>query len=403
MPENTSLKPFLQTWAAWLGMIGVVLGLVLVGVATVTGWMESLPAGQNAVISGLVIAVGSAVSAVSYRYLRTIVMQVAGGITVLAGLWAIIGPFILSYPLDSVLLVVSVLVGVLIASLAGFALISAPPIDDAAKPLNDIFGQTWRGWAGMPGLVAGVLLLTLAFLANGEASSVVRVNTGVVGAALAILSALCAFGYGRQREAVVQLAGWLTVLVGFWAVISAFVLGTVGSSHFLVTVFTGLLAVLTASYALLTTPAADGTRSFFDFDISTTRLELPAAFWTWRVWLGVLGCSAGIALILVAAMTGWVESLPAGQVAVLTGLVISVGSIVSSIAYGYERTLVGQIAGGVTAFVGIWTVVSPFILSYPQDSALFLTSILLGVLTAALSGYAITLGDNLRLQQQPST
>lgn len=288
MAEDTSLKAFFRTWGAWLGIMGVVLGLSLVVVAVVTGWGETLPTGQNAIITGLGIAVGSAVSALSYRYLRTIVMQVAGGITALVGLWAVIGPFILAYPLDSTLLVVSVLVGVLTTSLTGFALISASPIDDAAKPLNDIFAQKWRGWSGMPGLAAGLLLLALALLASGEASSAVKLNIGIIGAALASLSAICAFGYGRLPEAVVQLSGWLTILVGFWALVSAFVFGTVGSALFLVTVFTALLTVLTTSYAMLTTPTVEGTSSLFDISriTFTGKFErLVVARLAWCAWL----------------------------------------------------------------------------------------------------------------------
>jgi hypothetical protein len=68
------------------------------------------------------------------------------------------------------------------------------------------------------------------------------------------------------------------------------------------------------------------------------------------------------------------------------------------VAYSYGRTLLGQVAGGVTAFVGIWAVISPFLLNYPQNSTLFLVSVLLGAVTAALAGYAITLGDTLRMQ-----
>jgi hypothetical protein len=399
MAEDHSLKAFFRTWGAWLGVAGVVLGLILAAVATVTGLVGTVPAAQPAIVAGLVIALASAVSAFSYRYLRTSVMQVAGGVTALASVWAIIGPFILGYPIDSVLLVVSVLVGVVTASLTGFALISAPPIPDSEKPLNDLFGQKWRGWTGMPGLVAGLLLVVLAFLADGATGSVFKLNLGMVGAALASLSALSAFGYGRMNEALVQLFGWLTILVGFWAVVSAFALGRatgpllVATPLFLITVLTGLLTVLTAAYALLTTPTADGGSTLFD--IAMLRREGGPNLWTWRIWLGVLGALAGIALVLVAVAAG-------GQTAVLTGLLITIGSIIGTVAYSYGRNLMGQIAGGATAFVGIWTVISPFILNYPQNSTLFLVSILLGAVTASLSGYAITLGDNRRLQEQLS-
>ncbi len=406
MAEDHSLKAFFRTWGAWLGVAGVVLGLILAVVATVTALVGSVPAAQTAIVAGLVIALGSTVSAFSHRYLRTSVMQVAGGVTALAGVWAIIGPFILGYPIDSVLLVVSVLVGVVTASLTGFALISAPPIPDSEKPLNDLFGQKWRGWTGMPGLVAGLLLVALAFLADGETGSVFKLNLGMVGAALASLSALTAFGYGRMNEALVQLFGWLTILVGFWAVVSAFALGRatgpllVAAPLFLITVLTGLLTVLTAAYALLTTPTADGGSTLFD--IAMLKREGGPNLWTWRIWLGVLGALAGIVLVLVAVAAGAEEGLPIGQTAVLTGLLITIGSIIGTVAYSYGRNLVGQIAGGATAFVGIWTVISPFILNYPQNSTLFLVSILLGAVTASLSGYAITLGDNRRLQEQLS-
>ncbi len=406
MTEDHSLKAFFRTWGAWLGIAGVGLGLILAVVAMVTSLVGTVPATQTAIIAGLTIALGSAVSAFSYRYLRTSVMQVAGGVTALAGVWAIIGPFILGYPIDSVLLVVSVLVGVVTASLTGFALMSAPPIDDREKPLNDLFGQKWRGWTGMPGLLAGLLLLALAFLANGEAGSVFKLNLGMVGTALASLSALAAFGYGRMNEALVQLFGWLTILVGFWAVVSAFTLGRaagpllVDAPLFLITVLTGLLTILTAAYALLTTPTADGGSTLFD--IAMLKREGGPNLWTWRIWLGVLGALAGIALVLVAVAAGGEEKLTGGQTAVLTGLLITIGSIIGTIAYSYGRNLVGQIAGGATALVGIWTVISPFILNYPDYSSLYLVSILLGAVTASLSGYAITLGDNRRMQEQLS-
>lgn len=405
MSENGSPKAFFQTWEAWLGVIGVGLGLVLAIVALLTGQGEGLPSSQPAVVTGLLIALGSAVSAVSYRYLRTIVMQVAGGVTALAGLGAVIGPFIQGYPIN-VLLVVSVLVGVVTASLTGFALISAPPIPDAEKPLKDIFGQQWRGWVGMLGLAVGLLLLALAFLGGGDFGGAFKVNLGLVGATLAILSALSAFGYGRMDESLVQFFGWLTILVGFWTVISAFALSAatgpilVAAPLFLVTVLTGLLTVLTASYALLTTPTADGSSTLFD--ITTFKVQTSSNVWTWRVWLGVLGSVAGVVLVLVGLTATGEAGAAGGQNAVFTGLVILVGSIMSTVGYSYGRVLLGQVAGGVTTFVGIWVVISPFLLNYPQNSTLFLVSVLLGAVTASLSGYAITLGDTIRLQKQVS-
>jgi hypothetical protein len=401
--ENGSSGPFFQTWAAWLGGIGVGLGLVLALVALVTGQSEGLPAAQPTVVTGLLIALGSAVSAVSYRYLRTIVLQVAGGVTALAGLGAVIGPFMLDYPFDSVVLVVSVLVGVVTASLTGFGLLSASPIDDADKPLKDIFAQGWRGWAGMPGMAIGLLLLALAFLAGDAVGGAFRVNLGIVGVALAGLSGFCAFGYGRVDETLVQLSGWLTILVGFWAVISAFVLRAangpilVDAPLFLVTVLTGLLTVLTAAYAMLTTPTADGSSSLFD--ITTFKLQTSANIWSWRIGLGGLGSLAGLVLLLVGLTATGEAGSAAGQNAVFSGLLLLVSSIMSTVAYSYGRTLLGQVAGGVTAFVGIWAVISPFLLNYPQNSTLFLVSVLLGAVTAALAGYAITLGDTLRMQE----
>jgi hypothetical protein len=95
------------------------------------------------------------------------------------------------------------------------------------------FSRTWGGWPGVVGVIAGLGLIVAPFLFNFDGGTPIGTNAIITGAAIAIFSAISAFGYGHMQQMLVRVFSWLAALAGVWAVISSFVLGYVqGSSAF---------------------------------------------------------------------------------------------------------------------------------------------------------------------------
>lgn len=376
---NTSLG---QSSGAWYGIAGILLGLLLM-IAPVLYNVDA-PTG-HLVLTGLIVAVCGAVSGFGMGYIRTTAIQVFGGLMALAGLWALLSPFLLGYPLDSALLRMVVITGVVTAALAGYGLTNQTPVADTSKTTAQIFSATWKGWPGILGIVAGLGLIISALAFTGEDQAVLGRNTILLGSVLLVLSAVGAFGVDYLRKQVLNLLGWSTILLGLWAIIKSFVLSTPQDSPlFVITIITGVVTVLVATYALLTVPPADDEKPLLAGLMGSEGLgSLDAQ-------LSLLGMGLGLLLLIVAMMTPIDDTSGAiSQSAVITGAAIALLSVFSTLSYRYVRTGLGQLLSGLLALAGIWAIAAAFLLGYALDSVLFGLSTITGIASVLLAAYAL--------------
>ncbi len=371
-----------QSPGAWYGMVGIVLGLLLM-VAPVLYNVDA-PIG-HLILTGLIVAICGAVSGFGMGHLRTTAVQVFGGLMALAGLWALISPFLFGYPLESALLRVVVITGIVTAALAGYGLTNQTPVADTSKTSAQIFTATWKGWPGILGIVAGLGLIISVLLFTSEEQAVLGRNTILLGSVLLVLSAVGAFGVDYLRKQVLQLLGWATIGLGLWAVIKSFVLSTPQDSPlFVITIITGVVTVLVATYALLTLPPADDEEPLLATLMGSEVLR------SLDVQLGLFGTVLGLLLLTVAMMTPVDDMSGAiGQSAVIAGVAIALFSVLSIISYRYVRAGLGQLLSGLLALAGIWAIAAAFLLGYPTDSVLFGLSIITGIATVLLATYTL--------------
>ncbi len=374
--------PLGQSSGAWYGIVGIVLGLLLMVAPAL--YNVDAPVG-HLVLTGLIVAVCGAVSGFGTSYLRTTAVQVFGGLMALAGLWALISPFLFGYPLASPLLRMVVIIGIVTAALAGYGLTNQTPVADTSKTSAQIFTATWKGWLGIPGIVAGLGLIISALLFTGEEQAVLGRNTMLIGAVLLVLSAVGAFGVDYLRKQVLQLIGWLTILLGLWTIIKPFVLSTPRDNPlFVITIITGVVTVLVATYALLTVPPADDEAPLL------AELMGSEALRSLDVQLSLFGTVLGL-LLLTVAMIMPVDAMSdaISQNAIITGAAIALFSALSILGYRYVRVGLGQLLSGLMALAGIWAIAAAFLLGYATDSVLFGLSIITGIATVLLASYVL--------------
>lgn len=371
-----------QSSGAWYGIAGILLGLLLM-VAPVLYNVDA-PMG-HLVLTGMIVAVCGAVSGFGIGYLRTTAVQIFGGLMALAGVWALISPFLFGYPIESALLRMVVIIGIVTAALAGYGLTNQTPVTDTSKPSAQIFTATWKGWPGIFGIVAGLGLIISALLFTSEEQAVLGRNTMLIGSVLLVLSAVGAVGVDYLRKQVLKLLGWSTIALGLWAVIKSFVLSTPQDSPlFVITIITGVVTVLVATYALLTVPPADDEAPLL------AELMGSEALRSLDVQLNLFGTVLGLVLLTVATMTPVGDmSRAIGQSAVITGATITLFSALSILGYRYVRVGLGKLLSGLLALAGIWAIAAAFLLGYATDSVLFGLSIITGITTVLLAAYTL--------------
>lgn len=372
-------------WGGRLGVIGVVAGLALIVVTLLLGTWQSADLNREVIITGFMIAVFSLVTAFSYSNLRNLVVQIFGGLTILAGAWAVISPFVLGFAYDNLLFPLSIITGLITAPLAGYAVFNLPP--ERNKPLLNLFSRGWNGWLGVLGFFAGLALIIVVILLGDE--SVLSVNANVVGVGLMFTGAVGALANNALRHSTMQLIGWATVLIGLWSIVGPFVLrAPIDAPLFGIMVITGVVSAPVAAYAIVTAAKLDREDRIF-----TTRRRdrntRDEGRWTWVGRLGVIGVVVGIALIILTLFVGPEDNAAISRNVLITGFMIAFFSIATAFSYGYLRNIVAQIFGGLTLLAGGWAIISPFLFGYPQNSLLFGLSISAGLLTAPLAGYAV--------------
>src|SRR5712691_12313487 len=82
-------KPFTRSWGGWLGLLTMIAGLWFL----ISPWILGFGA-TNTV--GLLIAVCGALDAFGIGYIPMRAMRVFGGLAAILGLWAIGAPFVLN-------------------------------------------------------------------------------------------------------------------------------------------------------------------------------------------------------------------------------------------------------------------------------------------------------------------
>src|SRR5690349_17384660 len=90
-------KSTTRTWSWWLGLLTLLAGLWLLISPWVLGFNMTNPAFLNAVIVGILIALCGALDAFGLGHMSMQAVRVFGVIAALLGLWAIVSPFILKF------------------------------------------------------------------------------------------------------------------------------------------------------------------------------------------------------------------------------------------------------------------------------------------------------------------
>jgi hypothetical protein len=89
-------KLFTRSWGGWLGLLTMIAGLWFLISPWILGFGATNAAGLNAIIVGLLIAVCGALDAFGIGYIPMRAMRVFGGLAAILGLWAIGAPFVLN-------------------------------------------------------------------------------------------------------------------------------------------------------------------------------------------------------------------------------------------------------------------------------------------------------------------
>lgn len=126
MTTHVSVKPFSRSWSGWLGVVGILAGLWLIAAPFLFNFNGGSVIGTNAIITGAVIAVLSAVSAFGYGHMKDNIVRLCGWLTALAGLWAAVAAFVLNYQQGSTPFYALLITGVLSAIIAGYAAYKGP-------------------------------------------------------------------------------------------------------------------------------------------------------------------------------------------------------------------------------------------------------------------------------------
>jgi uncharacterized membrane protein HdeD (DUF308 family) len=89
-------KPFTRAWGGWLGLLTMIAGLWFLISPWILSFGATNTAGLNAIVVGLLIAVCGALDAFGIGYLPMRAMRVFGLLAAILGLWAIVSPFVLN-------------------------------------------------------------------------------------------------------------------------------------------------------------------------------------------------------------------------------------------------------------------------------------------------------------------
>jgi len=89
-------KLFTRAWGGWLGLLTMIAGLWFLISPWILSFGATNTAGLNAIVVGLLIAVCGALDAFGIGYLPMRAMRVFGLLAAILGLWAIVSPFVLT-------------------------------------------------------------------------------------------------------------------------------------------------------------------------------------------------------------------------------------------------------------------------------------------------------------------
>jgi hypothetical protein len=89
-------KLFTRAWGGWLGLLTMLAGLWFLISPWILSFGATNTAGLNAIVVGLLIAVCGALDAFGFGYLPMRAMRVFGLLAAILGLWAIVSPFVLT-------------------------------------------------------------------------------------------------------------------------------------------------------------------------------------------------------------------------------------------------------------------------------------------------------------------
>jgi SPW repeat len=111
-------KPFRRSWGGWFGLLTMIAGLWFLISPWVLGFGATNTAGLNAIVVGLLIAVCGALDAFGIGYLPVRAMRVFGVFAAILGLWAIVAPFVLN--IDGIARWDAVVTGVVTVLVSGY-------------------------------------------------------------------------------------------------------------------------------------------------------------------------------------------------------------------------------------------------------------------------------------------
>lgn len=112
-------------------------------------------------------------------------VQMASGLNVLAGIWLIIAPFILSYNNVAGSTTNDVIVGIVVLVLA------------AARTMGDNYKASWMSWVNF---VLGVWLILAPFVLGYPTGSTAFYNDIILGIIIAVLAAVSALSTPYESE-----------------------------------------------------------------------------------------------------------------------------------------------------------------------------------------------------------
>lgn len=264
MEQQRSLSPAgvlnaSRPWRMTIGLIGLVAGLGLVVIALATPPGGSVFLKWNAVMVGLAFSGCSIIGLIGGDRAGIDTLTATGSAAVLAGAWAVIGPFLLGAPHEQALFAITVVSGLVAVPMAAEATLNRVADEKLANRLNLWDSPTqreqairrWKIGTGLVGVVLGGLLVGAALLFPvGQVHTLP--HTLWSGMLIAGASAISAWCYTRRFMQAGQVAGALAALGGLWAVAGAFAIGMPhGSVLFFVTLAAGEFSALLAGYGLV--------------------------------------------------------------------------------------------------------------------------------------------------------
>jgi SPW repeat len=105
----------------------------------------------------------------------------------------------------------------------------------------------------------------------------------------------------------------------------------------------------------------------------------------WGGWLGLLTMIAGLWFLLSPGILGFGATNSAGLNAIIVGLVIAVCGALDAFGIGYLPLRAMRVFGLLAALLGLWAIVSPFVLSVAGIARW--DAVVTGLVAVLVSGY----------------